>query len=741
MFLWFLRDARGREWQSFDVMKFHNSVHEERFHFKYSADQGIYRHDRNPFKTHMTIMTHLIVNQFSSEQIYQDAEIHNVWKGECDSCIHLFHGEVVENDAPGSGSSEAETFFEIAEGTIYRKTLEVRDGRAERVQVAFIAMEKEGHDATLLITVNGHAVERPPSSIACPDARQYIGNSEGARSWSRWYYVDVPPETLREGTNEIIFQTLDARPGWMLMIADYQDFYKGMAEPVVLPHGSALSRDGGESWRDDRGEYVLRFALDRYRPEGEVISPVIDSACDGVVKPKRDLHEFSLDWQAQTPDGTGIRFYARTGSLPFFHPEHWNDWAACSQTETIGDVAGRYLQWKAVLSTDDPALTPALENVAVSAVVEDVKDAPAVRIIEAFNEPIFRSSYEFVHEDYLHPTLQELREKFELDSIVAGCQTEFEKIERLLKWSYLIPMSDDCPIFPWKVLDWLVMERDEHGAIRMNEYETQRRDKMCLFPNVALMAAYLSMGFPARHVNIHSEGMTGHEIAEVWSNDYRKWVHVDATRDYYWYDKATRVPLDTWEIRKALVDRLERPERWDRPYLFHQDVEPMLKDLPIAFREGCHPISVEEGALYLFQTFCHFRIVPRSDIFSREGPLPISQGREVWSWNGYMNWADDKVPPLPHFTHHTNRRPDMFWSLNQAHITLEQGDTPDTLQVHLETETPNFDEFLVQVDHGNWKVTPSTFRWEVHQGINSLQARPRNTAGVEGIISSVTLEV
>ena len=64
---------------------------------------------------------------------------------------------------------------------------------------------------------------------------------------------------------------------------------------------------------------------------------------------------------------------------------------------------------------------------------------------------------------------------------------------------------------------------------------------MCLYPNVALAAALQSFGIPARHLNFHSEGMTGHEICEVWSNDHDKWIHLDATRDYYWYDRKTLV--------------------------------------------------------------------------------------------------------------------------------------------------------------------------------------------------------
>ena len=253
------------------------------------------------------------------------------------------------------------------------------------------------------------------------------------------------------------------------------------------------------------------------------------------------------------------------------------------------------------------------------------------------------------------------------------------------------------------------------------------------------MAACLSMGIPARHVNIHSEGMTGHEVVEVWSNDYRKWVHLDATRDYYWYDKATRIPLDTWEIRKVLAERLERPERWERPYLFHRDLEALVRDLPIAFREGRHSLSVEEGALYIFRTFCHIRIVPRSDVFSRERPLPVSQGREVWAWNGYLNWADDRVPPLAHFSYHTNRRADLYWTQNQVRYILEREEEPSTLRVYLETDTPNFAAFSARVDDGVWDERPATFLWKLHEGMNTLQVRSRNTAGVEGIVSSVTV--
>ncbi len=677
----------------------------------------------------------------TASRIYEDAEIHNLWMGDHHSGIHLFRGQVIENDAPGSGRSpDIEPLIDVAPGTVYRKVLHLDDCRTEGAQLAFVATEELEHDSTLLVTMNGHAVQRPPSTVACPDAHQYSKLTAGNKSWSRWYYVELPPEALKPGDNEITFEAADGRPGWQLSVADYRNFAIGMEGPADLPDSSSFSTDGGESWEEERGEYVVRLVLDRYREGGELVSTVVDScSADGdVIKQCMKVGDIRIAWDAQVPAGTQLVFHTRTGTTPTVSTDYWSDWSPCESGQSLTDVRGRYVQWKASFHTENRGETPHLEGVQMEAEVEESGPQLDVRVLKSSNERILRSSINFRHEDYHHPSLVELRKKFELDAVVAGAQTEFEMIERLLKWAYLVPLGP-CSTFPWNVLDWLVLERDETGQIRMNQYENSRRDRMCLYSNVALVAACLSMGLPARHVNIHSEGMTGHEIAEVWSNDYRKWVHLDATRDYYWYDKATRVPLNTHEIRQALVDRLDRPERWDRPYLFHQDLDALVKDLPIAFREGCHPESVEEGAFYIFKTFCHFRIVTRGDVFSRERPLPVSQGVEVWSWNNYLDWADERVPPLAHFTQHTNRYADMFETLNQVHYSLEGHEEPDVLNVSLETNTPNFECYLASVDKGPWTECASVFKWDVHLGMNSLQVRSRNSAGRDGIVSSLTL--
>ena len=682
----------------------------------------------------------------SAARLYETAALQNLWMDPSDAGIHLFCGQVIENDGPGGGNSDDEgrqPFGEVSGGTAFKKMVLLDVAPAGRVRLAFIGQERKGHQATLRFTVNGHAVLRTPSPVAAPEAKQYwdLAKDEGAWSWSRWYYVALPEGCLKSGENAIVVESVDGHIGWSLMVADYRDFEKGMAPPVMLPETSYVRKDGLDSWEEERGEYVLRLALEEYRSSGELISEVIDIAGenDCAVKSRVVVRAVTLDAEVDAPKGTAVEFEVRTGADPRVGDAGWSGWKSVQPGESLGEVQGRYVQWKALFSTENPAFTPVLKAVRFEADVDE-EDGSGLRIVRVQNARILRPSRPYEHEDYRCEMLAELRKRFELDAVVAGAQTEFELIERLMTWAYFVPLSA-CRHYPWNVLDWLVLERDVHGDIVMNEYKTRRRDKMCLYPNVVLVAACLSFGIPARHVNFHSEGMTGHEIAEVWSNDYQKWVHLDATRDYFWYDPATLTPLDTLEVHQVLMDRLDEVERWDRPYLFRQDLEAVVKDLPIMFSEGHHALSVQEGALFLFRSFSHFRMIPRNNTFSKQGPLPVSQGTEVWSWNGYLNWADEKAPPLLHFNGHTNRRADFYPTMNQTRFTAEQTGAPGELGIFLETDMPGFGRYEMRVDRETWVEVADRFVWTLQEGVNILEVRGVNVIGVEGIVSSLAVVV
>src|SRR5690606_8593148 len=113
------------------------------------------------------------------------------------------------------------------------------------------------------------------------------------------------------------------------------------------------------------------------------------------------------------------------------------------------------------------------------------------------------------------------REAHKLDQIVAGAKSEFEVMMRLLSWAYRVPLTLNA--YSWNWYDVTVTPVIEEGT-SMPElngpfFNGRRMVGMCLYPNQALIGALLSMGYQARHINLHSEAMSGHEATEVWSNE------------------------------------------------------------------------------------------------------------------------------------------------------------------------------------------------------------------------------
>ena len=55
--------------------------------------------------------------------------------------------------------------------------------------------------------------------------------------------------------------------------------------------------------------------------------------------------------------------------------------------------------------------------------------------------------------------------------------------------------------------------------------------------------------------------------------------------------------------------------------------------------------------------------------------------------------------------------------------------------------TPNFKEFEVRIDGGEWEAREASFFWQLHPGKNVLRARVTNRFGVPGPISSYSIYV
>jgi hypothetical protein len=696
----------------------------------------------------------------SAREIYADGGsiLRNVWMGDDDDAIRMFYGEIIENDSPVMGRRQEEyqkddqpwdPFDSLEEGVVLRKRLYLADTCSDEVWLAFVASELHENQTTLRIVVNGNETLRAPSAVATPNAVQYSANSYRRQDWiwSRWYYVQIPAEHMVAGENLIELSSQDGAKGWRIMFGDYRDYHRG-ARPSDCPeHSSSKSTDGGLSFEmdnlgptgDAEGEYIVRLALRRYRRSGFIMSQVIDVSgqSDDDIKTPVQVRSIDLHTDCCTPYGSGIIMSFRWGDTPYYDAAHWSDWQPMALGAGPVAVAGRYIQWQAEMYTTNRTVSPELKSVTVQAEWQPGEPVNRMQVREIDNAAIMRSSYDFANEQYEHPKLQQLRQMCDLDDVIAGAETDWEMIQRLMRWAYLLPLPN-CIICPWDSRQWLSIERDAQGQIVTGTYKGRRRDKMCLYSNVLLTQILLACGIPARHVNINSETISGHEVCEAWSNTHRKWIHLDATRDFYWEATETGEPLSTLQVHDELVRHLDKPERWDDPFM-RRLADEVLKDMRIRAYEKGEWVPQEDAGSHIYQTTAHFRIVPRNDYFSRPYPLPISQGADVWGWDGYLNWADDMAPPMLHFTHHTNRPADMYWTCNQTRMTLEQTG-PEHLTVHLEHDMPEFAHFEMRIGDQSWAVVKSGCTIHMPVGMTELSVRAVNTVGLPGPESRVGIE-
>ena len=82
---------------------------------------------------------------------------------------------------------------------------------------------------------------------------------------------------------------------------------------------------------------------------------------------------------------------------------------------------------------------------------------------------------------------------------------------------------------------------------------------------------------------------------------------------------------------------------------------------------------------------------------------------------------------------------DPYFPIGQASLTLLMKD--GAIHAVLETLTPNFRTYEVQIDCGPWKPAGTSFLWPVHSGSNRLAARTVNRFGVTGPVSTADVDV
>ena len=215
----------------------------------------------------------------------------------------------------------------------------------------------------------------------------------------------------------------------------------------------------------------------------------------------------------------------------------------------------------------------------------------------------------FRFQPFDEPTLDKLRDRENLTRVVDGRRTQFEQIIQLRDWvSSQWPLGAPTPYPPWNamtVLDWI---REGRTGGHCGQYSQ------------VFLQSLASLGFTARYVEVgQRDNPYAHFVTEVWSNDFDKWVVMDA--DYNMYFERDGLPMSALEIHDAVV----RSElKYVKPRIGTQRKGHV--------RARAYPFRTAELYYYL-------RFHLKADHLSRPDEPPMDR------FNDMVEWADELTVP------------------------------------------------------------------------------------------------
>ena len=646
------------------------------------------------------------------------------------NAVVLYDLTLVEDDSPGasSGGKHWQTPRDTICGSQkVKKILHVARAQTTNAHLVFCAGPLEGETAALQLNFNSLAITHPVTDLGT--------------TYRDWEVVEVPRELIRPGDNEVILSCKGSK-GWWISIADRDDILRNAPDRNRRPNRSFKSCDNGTTWTarlgaqtQRHGEYLVRLNLSQYAARGRLIGPVLDLAAEPTVKPviapgPITVKSLKLTPQTNCPPGTQITFAVRSGTTAVYDPKTWSAWINCDNQGRVKGPLKRFVQWTALLSTGNAAFTPALGPVELDAEVEIFRQtwADKVKVLDSHNEQILYTSIPFEYEKFDQPKLVELRKKYKLDQVVSGAKTELEKMILLRNWVSKQWQFEPPPApYPaWDALEIL-----------------QRREGFCVQYAIVYMQAALSLGIQTRFVFgncpqtfLAGGVVSGHEVTEFWSNEYGKWIMMDAHQDEFFVDSRTAVPAGMLQLHQDLMNIYfpDAPMDYNGTWFESERQSKVMRRW-----KGLEPRPADQPPDIHLKWGC-VRWMPRNNFYAHRFPEPIAQGRSIWAWCGYRQWQDARTPRQWRFGNYTSRRSDIEWTINQVCCTASFAAEPGKVNIHMGTVTPDFETFLINIDRQGWRSSDDVLVWRLQPGRNRIEMRIRNRAGVLGKKSWLELQ-
>jgi hypothetical protein len=356
-----------------------------------------------------------------------------------------------------------------------------------------------------------------------------------------------------------------------------------------------------------------------------------------------------------------------------------------------------------------------------------IVDAPALK----------RSHYDWTFQETDNQDLIRFRERFQLEKVIENASDEWHAIRLIRNWVY--------------------MQNSRGGGDGPNGVSQADTESLVLACNAGasffctyfarmMVAATLSLGFVSRLVSLGVDfdrwnKNRGHGVCEVWVNDFKKWVLIDAHFDKHFEIKG--VPLNTYEIHRAAVEGREAEVDYSK------GPDGQLID-PYENGRGW-PDGGTQLDLYFWHNY-HLKNTP----FHVSGSWDFTKyilleddSHQGKTWNQGKNKkhiayqhkfiSETNIDEVYFDVNSVYLEPKIFVENENAPENVALGGTRGIVVFNVGTFTPNLSGLEIKLDGKHWQ--PQTVwtrvQWALHKGDNSFAVRTVNKFGRKGPITKL----
>ncbi|MEX0700762.1 MAG: transglutaminase-like domain-containing protein [Planctomycetales bacterium] len=378
---------------------------------------------------------------------------------------------------------------------------------------------------------------------------------------------------------------------------------------------------------------------------------------------------------------------------------------------------------------DEPAATTTTAS-AVSRAAESA--GLRVKNVEIDAPAAVHSNLSFKTSNYNDPRLVSLRKKYELEKVVAGAQDEWTAQRMLRNWVHT-RIPNGTPKVQVRHAEEILDAAAKGEAF------------WCTYYAISMAECAQALGWQCRKIAIGrlhdpETKVAGnhHGITEIWSNQFGKWIAMDAHFDFH--TEKNGLPLSAWEVRAEWLKDGGKS-------IDHIAGPPATAAKKLRLRTNWDRPGEDESSTYFWVYYEDHAIAPDSPASQRLiFPQDAANAGRTW----YQRSGEAGEPGLiEHIGYRrqkflpTERLEDVYSTVGVVEIrTAEAAADSGSIRLVLDSHCPNQTGYEVARDGGGW--TPfdgNSATWKPKSGANVLKLRTVSAGDVHGAVATLRMEV